>query len=34
LTTTAGPATAVQLQVIAIDPTTGISDSINFTVSP
>jgi hypothetical protein len=34
LTTTAGPATAVQLEVIATDPTTGISDSINFTVSP
>ena len=34
LTTTAGPATAVQLMVIATDPTTGISDSINFTVSP
>jgi hypothetical protein len=34
LTTTAGPATAVQLEVIATDPTTGISDSINFIVSP
>jgi len=34
LTTTSGPATAVQLEVIATDPTTGISDSINFTVSP
>jgi hypothetical protein len=34
LTTTAGPATAVQMEVIATDPTTGISDSITFTVSP
>ncbi len=34
LTTTSGPATAVQFEVIATDPTTGISDSINFTVSP
>ena len=34
LTTTSGPATTVQLEVIATDPTTGISDSINFTVSP
>jgi len=34
LTTTSGPATAVQLEVIATDPTTGISDAINFTVSP
>jgi hypothetical protein len=34
LTTTSGPATAVQLEVIATDPTTGISDRINFTVSP
>lgn len=34
LTTTSGPATAVQFEVIATDPTTKISDSINFTVSP
>jgi trimeric autotransporter adhesin len=34
LTTTSGPATAVLFEVIATDPTTGISDSINFTVSP
>ncbi len=34
LTTTSGPATAVQFEVIATDPTTGISDSINFTVTP
>jgi hypothetical protein len=34
LTTTSGPATAVQFEVIATDPTTGILDSINFTVSP
>jgi hypothetical protein len=34
LTTTSGPATAVQFEVIATDPTTGISDSINFTVNP
>ena len=34
LTTTSGPGTAVQFEVIATDPTTRISDSINFTVSP
>jgi trimeric autotransporter adhesin len=34
LTTTSGPTTAVQFEVIATDPTTGISDSINFTVGP
>jgi hypothetical protein len=34
LTTTSGPTTAIQFEVIATDPTTGISDSINFTVNP
>jgi len=34
LTTTSGPATAVQFEVIATDPTTGISDSLNFIVTP
>jgi hypothetical protein len=34
LLTTSGPTTAVQFQVIATDPTTGISGFMNFTVHP
>jgi Bacterial Ig-like domain (group 2) len=34
LTTTSGPSTAVQFQVVATDPTTGISGRMNFTVHP
>jgi hypothetical protein len=34
LTTTSGPPAAVQFVVVAIDPTTGISGQINFTVHP
>jgi len=34
LTTTSGPTSPVQFQVIATDPTTGIQGSINFTVHP
>jgi hypothetical protein len=34
LTTTSGPTTTAQFTVVAIDPTTGISGQINFTVHP
>jgi len=34
LTSTSGPSTAVQFQVIATDPTTGIAGSMNFIVHP
>jgi len=34
LTTTSGPTTIAQFTVVAIDPTTGISGQINFTVHP
>jgi uncharacterized protein YjdB len=34
LTTTSGSTTAVQFVVVALDPTTGISSQINFTVLP